>query len=95
MNIGNKIQVSKASMRRVFSTRESAFLFSLINITGNMSDAMEALKSWISVDSEMDKPIIVGFSLNEHQKLSSSILTKLKDEIIEENNLEEIHREDG
>ena len=91
MNIGNKIKVQKAALRRVLSSEESSFLFSAINSTGNMSDAYDILEYWTGVPFR-EKRILSGFSFDKHLKLSSSILSKVKDEIIAVADLEEINR---
>ncbi len=91
MNITEKIQITKAASHKVLSSRESAFLFSVINKTGDMSTALDFLREWVTI-GEKNKKVIDGFMLNEHQTLSASIISKVKDEIITESDIEEIIR---
>ena len=91
MNIGNKIKVQKAALHRTLSPEESSFLFSAINSTGSMSDAHDILEYWTGVPNSK-KIILAGFSFDKHIKLSFSILSKVKNEIIAIEDLEEINR---
>ena len=91
MNIGNKIKVQKAALHRVLSPEESAFLFEAINFSGSMSDAYDTLEAW-GGSNIGNKIVISTFSFDDHIKLSSSILSKVKDEIIAVADLEEINR---
>lgn len=92
MNIGNKIKISKAAVKRVFTPKESAFLFSIINDTGSMSSAYDAMRKWTGEDIEAEKVIVDGFSCDEHTTISYSILSKVEDEIITADDLEEMVR---
>lgn len=92
MNIGNKIKLRKAAIRRVFTPRESAFLFSVIDITGDMSDAYDALLGILSIDSKNDGIIIPGYLYDEHKVLSKEILDKIDSQEISQEDIEEIKR---
>ena len=91
MNIGNTIKIRKASMRRVFTPKESSFLFSAINISKSMSSAHDILEAWAK-GGNSKKQIIPGFMLDEHKTISYSILSKVENEIITAEDLEEINR---
>jgi len=88
MNIVNKIQIAKAVTHKTLTQKESEFLFSIINKTNEMGTAVDFMKTWIS--NSKNKIQVNNFSYNEHQTLSSSIISKLKNEIITIEDLEEI-----
>ncbi len=92
MNIGNKIKVLKAAQHRVFTPKESTFLFYVINDTGDMSDAYDSMMAMISQDHNYPTVIVDGFTYDEHRKFSSSIVSKVKNETITIEDLEEINR---
>jgi len=92
MNIGNKIKLRKAAIRKVFTQRESAFLFSIINITGDMSDTYDALIGILSTDDKDSAVIIPGYMYDEHKTLSKAIVDKIDEQEIDTNDIEEIRR---
>jgi len=92
MNIGNKIKLRKAAIRKVFTQTESAFLFSIINLTGDMSDAYDAMIGILSTDDRDNAVIVPGYMYDEHKTLSKAIVDKIDKQEIDADDLEEIQR---